>query len=183
MPATPEEVARMVLAVARQQAMRRLEAGVREGCDWMCEQLKQVVSGPGGESQPHGQPEIFYVDERGRKIHRSRAAKWAGATFTRTGPPGEDTGAGKNSIKFEIVESNFDEGTVTARIGVDNSAKGGMTQLQSYMLAHELGYRIPTSGPNKGTGAVVQRPWLRSTIKRYSPELAMIVTMSQASSR
>lgn len=178
-----DETARMMVAVMKQQAMRRLEIGVRAGCDWMCEVLKQVVGGPSGQEQPTGRPEIYYVDERGRKVARNKAAKWTGAAFARTGPPGKDTGAGQASIHFEIVERNFEKLTITARIGVDGTAAGGTRQLGSYMLIQELGYRIPTLGPDKGTGPVVQRPWLRTTINRYLPELSMIVVMTQVGLR
>jgi hypothetical protein len=96
---------------------------------------------------------------------------YAGSSLA--GPPGVNSGAGRESIGFKIVGKDYDAGTLTFMIGVDGGSRGGFKQLVSYMIGHDTGIRYPTRG--KGPRHLVQHPWLRVTIRRYWSEFAAIV--------
>ena len=169
-------------AVLRGRAMARLEAGLRSGGDWLCEILKATVDG-NGASEFAGKAAVspfIYVDENGKQRRGRRGKTWkpgvdAPTAFGRSGPPGMITGAGRESIGYQIVDKDFDAGTITLRIGVEDSpdARGGFKQLPGYMMGHELGIRRG----KKGLGVVTQRPWLRVTVSRYWSEFAAIVIL------
>lgn len=158
----------------RRNAIRRVVAGVRVGADLLVEHLKALVSGPGAEDVrgPAAVTPFLYVDQRGRATRR----RGGGHQYLRLEAPGVQTGAGQDSICFEIREVNYDEGYILLVIGVDNSAPGG-TYIQSYMLAHDLSIHYPTMGPAKGTGPILQRPWLRTGIHRYWNEFSAAVVL------
>jgi hypothetical protein len=172
-----------LVARIRTIAMDRVEAGLRVGGDYAVEMLKAIVSEPAAPdlSRPTSTIPFFYVDTNGRKRRGRRGKQWqpngpVAEAFTRQGPPGMRSGAGRDSIKFQIVDRDDQAGTIKLRIGVDASAPGGMHTLRSYLFGHEIGIRYPTVGPAKGLGAVVQHPWLRNGVRRYLPEVQQVVT-------
>jgi hypothetical protein len=174
----PNSLERYLREELRRRAFARLEAGVRAGSDLMCTILKEVVSGAPGEDLRRearsGSPFVYMDRQTGRV--RSRRPSEKGIANVRDKAPGVDSGAGRASICFEIIRRDEAAGTITVRIGVDASAPGG-TDMQSYMLAHDMGIRYPTRGPAKGSGAVIQRPWLRAGIKKYWSEFAAEVIL------
>lgn len=171
MPPTAEETARQILAIMRARAFARLVQAAHVTGDFMCEVLKGVVSGqsPGHRPGPASVTPFLYVDRSGRMRRRRGEGE-----YRRGQPPGVVTGAGMQSIKYQIREQDLVAGRVLLWIGVDASAPGG-TYLQSYMLAHDLGIRYPTRGPLKGTGPVIQHPWLRVTVHRYKAPMAQLI--------
>ena len=167
-------------AVIRGRAMTRLEQGLRVGGDWMVEVLKATVSCQSGDTPRQGTAATS--PHRYLEPGKSRARPWRRAEYTtRTvdKPPGMESGAGRESIGFQITDKDYDAGRMVLRLGVDGTARGGMSQLQSYMLGHELGIRYPTRG--HGPRRLIQHPWLRSTIVRYFSEFGAIVVMTARS--
>jgi len=166
---------------ARRAAMGALEQGVREGATYMCELLRAAVSGPGNivSSGPHGRGVSSPFRFRRKTSRGGRwenyPQEWEGAQKFRHDPPGVRTGAGRNSIGYQIKDRDDAKGTITFMIGVDASAPGGMTTLASYLLGHDFGIRYPTIGPMKGSGPVLQRPWFRSTIDRYWESFSSVI--------
>jgi hypothetical protein len=148
--------------------------------------LKEVVSHEGGsafEGKAAVSP-FIYVDENGKQRRGRKGKTWQpggpkAGVFGREGPPGMVSGAGMQSIGYQIVNKDFDAGTITLRIGVDDSAPGGFTTLQSYLFAWDTGIRSLAKGELKGkaSGTVRQKPWLRVTISRYWSEFAAIVIL------
>ena len=151
-------------AAIRRHMMDRLEQGVKVAADTMVEILRATVSGASeADLSKPAQPFLYKANEgRGKALlSRSKAGKWAGAAYSRGGPPGMQSGKGRDSIKFKILSRDDAAGKIVILIGPDASAPGG-THMQSYMLAHDLGIR-------HGKGAVIQHPWLRSGVKHYLP--------------
>ena len=167
-------------AAARRAAMDALEAGVHAGCSYMCELLKAAVShGLPGQTTAIGtvSPMMYRRQtKRGGKWERS-PIEWSGGQKLRARLH-RRTGEGMRSIGYMIVERDDTKGTIRARIGGDspeNDTRGGFRTLPGYMTGHEMGIRYPTIGPDKGTGAVIQRPWLRSTFNRYWGSFQQVV--------
>lgn len=170
-----------LMAVLRGRALDRLEAGVHRGADLMVQHLKMVVAGedPSHQRGLANVTPFLYVEPTGRvRSRRKFIEQWKMVTqFTRLGPP-HSTGAGRDSIGYQIKEKNYEEGKIVVRIGVNANAPGGMTTLRSYMMGHELGIRYPTNPNSKAPKHVIQRPWLRVTLNRYWSEFAATVLLT-----
>ena len=153
--------------------MDRLERGVRSGADHLVIMLKALVSGPGGPDtrRPASVTPFLKVDRQGRVTRRRGEGQ-----YVRRGPPQMRSGEGMRSICFGDIRRDDAAGTIIVGIGVKAGAAGGTQQLKSYMMAHDLGIHYPTIGPAKGTGPVIQHPWLRSGVNHYLPEFTTIVT-------
>ena len=175
-----------LIDAARRAAMTALEAGVHSGCEYMCQLLKAAVSnGLPGQSIAGTVSPMMYrrATARGGRWERS-PIEWSGGRKLRERPRSR-TGEGARSIGYQIIERDYGKGIIRVRIGGDspeNNTQGGFHTLPGYMTAHELGVRYPTSGIMKGTGPVVQRPWLRQTFSTYWGSFQQVVmdTASQA---
>lgn len=158
--------------------MDRLEQAARIAASNLVTTLKTVVTAGAEDGtnlrKPASGTPFLFVEEDGT-VRRRRVR---GTRYRREGPPGVRSGDGMRSICYEIRGRYDTLGVIVVRIGVDNSAPGGTRQLQSYMLAHDLGIRYPTrGGPGvKGTGPLIQRPWLRNGVRHYLPEFTSIIT-------
>jgi hypothetical protein len=164
---------------AREAAMNALEAGVRAGCEYMTELLKaSVSSGLPGQSIAGTASPMMYRREtkRGGKWERS-PIEWSGGAKLRTRMYSR-TGEGARSIGYMILERDDAKGVIRVLIGGDspeNNTRGGFRTLPGYMTGHEFGIRYPTRGIGKGTGPVVQRPWLRNTVNTYWGSFQQVV--------
>lgn len=166
-------------AAARRSAMNALERGVHAGCGYMVSLLQSAVSSglPGPSAAGSISPMMYRrPTKRGGKWERS-PVEWSGGKKLRF-QLHKRTGEGQRSIGYEINERNDAEGFIKVLIGGDspeNDTKGGFNTLPGYMTGHELGIRYPTRGIGKGTGPVVQRPWLRSTVSTYWESFQQVV--------
>ena len=178
-----------LMSAFRRVAMDRLEAGMRAGGAHFQELLQAKVSGSGGGSF-QGKATVspfLYVDKNGKVRHGRRGKTWqpggplAGA-FGREGPPGMDTGRGRESIGYQIKSRDDSIGRITMMIGVDASAPGGFTTLPSYLLAWDFGIRAKAAHEAKGqaSGAIRQMPWFRVTINQHWGDFVGLVTSAMA---
>ena len=174
-----------IVEAARKIAMDRLERGVHAGCMYMESLLQMTVSHSGGIPMqgPHGRgvaSPFKYRRGKGRKGKwETHPAEWAGGQRLRDIPPLSRSGRGMRSIGYKIIERDDAKGIIRVLIGGDArgyGTQGGFNRLPGYMTGHELGVRYPTRGPHKGSGPVIQRPWLRSTVSRYWGSFVSVVT-------
>jgi hypothetical protein len=156
----------------RSQAMHRLVEGCRAGGDLMVQILKATVAGAPTPDlrEPARATPFLYVEPGGRvRGQRARIDAWQGARYVRDVPPGIRSGAGRETICFEIRDVDVIEGRLVLWLGNAAGARGGLTTLQSYLFAWDLGIRRRASSP------VIQRPWLRASIARYRAQLAYTI--------
>ena len=166
-------------AAAREAAMNALEAGVHAGCGYMVQLLQaSVSSGLPGQSISGTVSPMMYLREtrRGGRWERN-PAEWSGGRKIRIRLQSR-SGEGARSIGYQIIERDDTKGIIHVRIGGDspeNDTRGGFRTLPGYMTGHEMGIRYPTIGPDKGTGPVVQRPWIRNTFNSYWNSFVQVV--------
>jgi len=179
-----------IAEAARKAAMDAMERGARAGCQYLVELLQATVSSAGAIPMqgPHGRGvgSPFKYARKGKRgivydpfPREWEKAPWEQATRLRDMPPLSRSGAGARSIAYTFIERDDTKGIIRVRIGGDAKGagtQGGFTTLPGYMTGHELGIRYPTRGPMKGTGPVIQRPWLRSTVNRYWGSFISVVT-------
>ena len=156
---------------ARKAAMDAMERGVRNGCEYVTELLKMVVSGPSSgvmSAQPaRGLGKVsmhLYREQKGftpktgdrsiglPRLHErdrwvAKPPEWGTAAKVRETPPGMVTGKGRESIGWQIKNRNDAAGTITVWIGIDASApKGGFGIMPSPLFAWDTGIRVKGPG-------------------------------------